>query len=168
MAKDENERLAIWKCRKKAFGAIGRLANAYCCQDGVVPRSRIPEILRFIGEVGSRHHLRIVNVFHAGDGNVHPILLFDQSNQDEIDRVLKASHEILDKCIELGGTVTGEHGIGVEKLEFMRKLFSPADLATMRKIRAVFDPEGRANPRKAIPEEIDDGGLGLRAVRKAT
>jgi glycolate oxidase len=167
-AKDENERLAIWKCRKKAFGAIGRLANAYCCQDGVVPRSRIPEVLRFIGEVGSRHQLRIVNVFHAGDGNVHPILLFDQSNQDEIDRVLKASHEILDKCIELGGTVTGEHGIGVEKLEFMRKLFSPADLATMRKIRAVFDPEGRANPKKAIPEEIDDGGLGLRAVRKAT
>ncbi|HVJ80160.1 MAG TPA: FAD-linked oxidase C-terminal domain-containing protein [Planctomycetia bacterium] len=175
-AQDEAERLAIWKCRKKAFGAIGRLANAYCCQDGVVPRSRIPAMLRFVGEVGRRHELRIVNVFHAGDGNVHPILLFDQSDAAQIERVLAASHEILDKCIELGGTVTGEHGIGVEKIGFMAKLFAPADLDSMRRVRRLFDPEGRANPRKAIPEAPpaggaeapEGGGFGLRAVRKAT
>jgi glycolate oxidase len=168
-AKDEAERLAIWKCRKKAFGAIGRLANAYCCQDGVVPRSKIPQILAFVGEVGRRHDLRIVNVFHAGDGNVHPILLFDQSKPEEIDRVLAASHEILDKCIELGGTVTGEHGVGVEKLGFMPKLFSQADLECMRNVRRVFDPEERANPRKAIPSgDAADDAFGLRAVRQAT
>ena len=166
-ARNEDERLAIWKCRKKAFGAIGRLANAYCCQDGVVPRRKIPEILAFVAEVGRRHDLRIVNVFHAGDGNVHPILLFDQGDPAQAARVLAASREILDRCIALGGTVTGEHGIGIEKLDFMASLFSPDDLACMRSLRDVFDPRRLANPGKALPE-ADPPAPGLRAVRRAT
>ncbi|MGL4461073.1 MAG: FAD-linked oxidase C-terminal domain-containing protein, partial [Planctomycetia bacterium] len=118
-ARDEAERQLLWKCRKKAFGAIGRLSPSYCCQDGVVPRSKLPEILRFIAECEKRHGLRIANVFHAGDGNIHPILLFDERNPEELERVVAASHDILAKCIELGGSVTGEHGIGVEKIAFM-------------------------------------------------
>ncbi len=151
----EPEYVAIWKSRKSAFGAIGRLSPTYCTQDGVVPRTKLPQILRHIVDVGRRHNLRIANVFHAGDGNIHPILLFDERNADEVERVMKASHEILDECIALGGSVTGEHGIGVEKMEFMPKLFSPADLAAMLAIRDAFNPQGRCNPLKMIP-----GGAG--------
>ena len=147
--------MAIWKSRKSAFGAIGRLSPTYCTQDGVVPRTKLPEILRYIVEVGKRHDLRIANVFHAGDGNIHPILLFDERDQEQVKRVLLASHEILDKCIELGGSVTGEHGIGVEKMEFMPKLFSPEDLAAMVALRQTFNPDGRCNPSKMLP-----GGAG--------
>ena len=96
-----------------------------------MPRTKLPEILRYIVEVGKRHDIRVANVFHAGDGNIHPILLFDERNEEQVKRVFLASHEILDKCIELGGSVTGEHGIGIEKIEFMPKLFSPEDLAAM-------------------------------------
>ncbi len=124
--------MLLWKCRKQAFGAIGRLSPSYCTQDGVVPRTRLPEILAFITECGNRHGIRIVNVFHAGDGNIHPILLFDERDTDQVARVLEASDEILGKCIEMGGSVTGEHGIGVEKISFMEKLFTPDDLAVMR------------------------------------
>jgi glycolate oxidase len=151
----EPEYVAIWKSRKSAFGAIGRLSPTYCTQDGVVPRTKLPEILRYIVEVGKRHDLRIANVFHAGDGNIHPILLFDERDQEQVKRVLIASHEILDKCIELGGSVTGEHGIGVEKMEFMPKLFSPEDLAAMVALRQTFNPDGRCNPSKMLP-----GGAG--------
>src|SRR3954453_13101347 len=129
LARDEKERLLLWKCRKQAFGAIGRLSPSYCTQDGVVPRTKLPEILKFIGEVGRRHDLRIVNVFHAGDGNIHPILLFDERDAGQVQRVLAASDEILNECLACGGSVTGEHGIGVEKIGFMSKMFSPTDLA---------------------------------------
>jgi glycolate oxidase len=111
------ERQKLWKCRKQAFGAIGRLAPSCCTQDGVVPRTKLPEILDFIRESGERHDIQIVNVFHAGDGNIHPILLFDERDEDQIARVLKSSDEILSKCIELGGSVTGEHGIGMEHVQ---------------------------------------------------
>ncbi len=151
----EPEYVAIWKSRKSAFGAIGRLSPTYCTQDGVVPRTRLPYILRFITEVGRRHNLRIANVFHAGDGNIHPILLFDDQDPDQVKRVLLASHEILDECIAVGGSVTGEHGIGVEKTEFMPKLFLPEDLAAMVAIRAAFNPDSRCNPLKMLP-----GGAG--------
>ncbi len=151
----EPEYVAIWKSRKSAFGAIGRLSPTYCTQDGVVPRTKLPHILRFITEVGQRHGLRIANVFHAGDGNIHPILLFDERDPEQVKRVFEASHEILDECINVGGSVTGEHGIGVEKMEFMPKLFSPEDLAAMVAIRQVFNPEGRCNPFKLLP-----GGVG--------
>ena len=147
----EPEYVAIWKSRKSAFGAIGRLSPTFCTQDGVVPRTKLPHILRFITAVGLRHNLRIANVFHAGDGNIHPILLFDERDADQVKSVLKASHEILDECINVGGSVTGEHGIGVEKMEFMPKLFSPADLAAMIALRNTFNPDGLCSPGKMIP-----------------
>lgn len=150
-ARDAAERDQLWKCRKKAFGAIGRLSPSYCCQDGVVPRSKLPQMLRFINEVGATHGLRIANVFHAGDGNMHPILLFDERNADELKRVVAASWKILEECIRLGGSVTGEHGIGVEKIAFMNRLFTDDDLATMTAIREVFNPHGRCNPAKMLP-----------------
>jgi glycolate oxidase len=151
----EPDYVAIWKSRKSAFGAIGRLSPTYCTQDGVVPRTKLPHILRYITQVGQRHNLRIANVFHAGDGNIHPILLFDERDADQVKRVLLASHEILDECIAVGGSVTGEHGIGVEKMEFMPKLFSAEDLAAMVALRNTFNPDGRCNPFKMLP-----GGAG--------
>jgi glycolate oxidase len=151
-ARDEAERAALWKCRKRAFGAVGRLAPSYCTQDGVVPRTRVPEILRRIAGVAARHRLRVGNVFHAGDGNIHPILLFDERDRDEVARVLAAGREILEACVELGGSITGEHGIGVEKMAQMPLLFGPDDLRAMTALRAVFDPEGRANPHKIFPD----------------
>ncbi|MBX6313205.1 MAG: FAD-binding protein [Isosphaeraceae bacterium] len=147
----EPEYVAIWKSRKSAFGAIGRLSPSYCTQDGVVPRTKLPHILRAITRIGERYGLRIANVFHAGDGNIHPILLFDERDPEQVQRVLQASHEILEECIAVGGSVTGEHGIGVEKLEFMPKLFSPADLAAMVALRNAFNPEGRCSPSKVLP-----------------
>jgi glycolate oxidase len=153
-ARDERERALLWKARKRAFGAIGRLARNYCTQDGVVPRTRLPDILRAISDAAARHRLRVGNVFHAGDGNIHPILLFDERDQDEVARVLAAGREILEACIALGGSVTGEHGIGVEKIAQMPLLFSPDDLAAMLAIRAVFDPERRANPHKIFPDAL--------------
>jgi glycolate oxidase len=151
----EPEYVAIWKSRKSAFGAIGRLSPTYCTQDGVVPRTKLPHILRHINQVGQRYNLRVANVFHAGDGNIHPILLFDERDADQVKRVLLASHEILDECIRVGGSVTGEHGIGVEKMEFMPKLFAPEDLAAMVALRDTFNPESRCNPSKMLP-----GGAG--------
>jgi glycolate oxidase len=144
-------RALLWKSRKQAFGAVGRLAPSYCTQDGVVPRTKLPHILRFIHAVSEKHRIRIANVFHAGDGNIHPILLFDERDADQVQRVLSASHEILAECIALGGSVTGEHGIGVEKIDFMPQLFSPADLATMVRLRQAFNPTGRCSPAKMLP-----------------
>ncbi len=150
-AENAAQRGALWKARKQAFGAIGRLASSFCTQDGVVPRTKLPEMLRTIQAIGRKYELRIANVFHAGDGNIHPILLFDERDPQQIDRVLAASHEILDHCIALGGSVTGEHGIGVEKLDFMPKLFSPEDLGMMLRLRTAFNPENRCSPNKLFP-----------------
>ena len=147
----EPEYMAIWKSRKSAFGAIGRLSAAFCTQDGVVPRTKLPHILRTITAIGQKYNLRIANVFHAGDGNIHPILLFDDRDPEQIKQVLEASHEILDECIASGGSVTGEHGIGVEKMSFMPKLFTPEDLAAMAAVRNVFNPDGRCSPHKLLP-----------------
>lgn len=150
-AKDAKERQLLWKARKQAFGAVGRLSPSYCTQDGVVPRTKLPHILRKIIEIGQRHEVRIVNVFHAGDGNIHPILLFDERYPEQVQRVLKASEEILDECLACGGSVTGEHGIGVEKIGFMQKLFTPDDLAVMGRLRDAFNPTGRLSPSKMLP-----------------
>ncbi|MBI3839392.1 MAG: FAD-binding protein [Planctomycetia bacterium] len=150
-ARDAAERLLLWKCRKQAFGAVGRLSPSYCTQDGVVPRTKLPYILRRIGQIGEKHGVRIVNVFHAGDGNIHPILLFDERDPAQIERVLEASGEILDECIACGGSVTGEHGIGVEKISFMRKLFNDDDLAAMTRLRVAFNPDNRLSPAKMLP-----------------
>src|SRR5207245_7045318 len=111
-AATDAERLLLWKCRKQAFGAVGRLAPSYCTQDGVVPRTKLPHILREIQRIGAKYQLRIANVFHAGDGNIHPIVLFDERDPDQVKRVLKARPEILEECVRLGGSVTGAHAIG--------------------------------------------------------
>src|SRR5438094_744890 len=151
VAKDEAERALLWKCRKRAFGAIGGLSPNYLTQDGVVPRSKLPEIMQFIRATSGKYGLRIPNVFHAGDGNIHPLVLYDERDPDQVRRALAAGHDILDKCIELGGSVTGEHGIGVEKIDFMEKQFTKDDLDAMRALRRVFDPENRCNPHKMFP-----------------
>jgi glycolate oxidase len=160
-ARDAQERLLLWKSRKQAFGAVGRLSPSYCTQDGVVPRTKLPHILRRIIEIGNKYSVRIVNVFHAGDGNIHPILLFDERDADQVRRVLEASGEILDECIACGGSVTGEHGIGVEKISFMRKLFTDDDLAAMARLRDAFNPESRLSPAKMLPTA---GACGLEQV----
>jgi glycolate oxidase len=160
-ARDAQERLLLWKSRKQAFGAVGRLSPSYCTQDGVVPRTKLPHILRRIIEISSKYNIRIVNVFHAGDGNIHPILLFDERDADQVQRVLEASGEILDECIACGGSVTGEHGIGVEKISFMRKLFTDDDLAAMARLRDAFNPTNRLSPAKMLPTA---GACGLEQV----
>jgi glycolate oxidase len=166
-ANSDAERQLLWKSRKQAFGAVGRLAPSYCTQDGVVPRSKLPHILREIQRIGERHQIRIANVFHAGDGNIHPILLFDERDRDQVRRVLAASQEILDECIACGGSVTGEHGIGVEKIDFMPKLFTPEDLGMMLRLRSAFNPEGRCSPDKMLPTSgacIEQSKVGRRAA----
>ena len=151
LAADAAERQKLWKCRKQAFGAIGRLSPSYCTQDGVVPRTQLPAILQKIIATGTKYGIRIVNVFHAGDGNIHPILLFDERDPDQVRHVLEASGEILQACLDLGGSVTGEHGIGVEKISFMRKMFTPEDLKVMDQLREAFNPENRLSPDKMLP-----------------
>jgi glycolate oxidase len=157
-AKTEQERQKLWKCRKQAFGAVGRLSSSYCTQDGVVPRTKLPHIFRRILEIGQRHNVRIVNVFHAGDGNLHPILLFDERDPAQIQRVLAAGGEILEECLACGGSVTGEHGIGVEKIAFMHKMFTADDLAAMERLRLAFNPDARLSPCKLLPSA---GGCGM-------
>jgi glycolate oxidase len=160
-AADARERLQLWKCRKQAFGAIGRLSPSYCTQDGVVPRTKLPEILQRIREIGQKYDLRIVNVFHAGDGNLHPILLFDERHPEEVKRVLAASHEILEECLACGGSVTGEHGIGLEKISFMNRMFSEDDLDVMARLRDAFNPDGLLSPGKLLPTA---GACGMEQV----
>ena len=151
VAKDDAERAEIWKCRKRAFGAVGRISPNYVTQDGVVPRSKLPEIMRFIKQTSEKCGLRIPNVFHAGDGNIHPLILYDERYPEQIKRALQAGNDILDKCVALGGSVTGEHGIGAEKIDFMVKQFSKDDLDAMQMLRLAFDPEKRCNPHKMFP-----------------
>ena len=159
VAKSEQDRADLWKSRKRAFGAIGRLSPGYLTQDGVVPRSKLPEIMRFITETSRRYDLRICNVFHAGDGNIHPLILFDERNPDQVRRAVAAGEAILERCVELGGSVTGEHGIGVEKVDFMARQFSADTLDAMRSLRTVFDPGGRCNPHKMFPRGIGCGEM---------
>jgi glycolate oxidase len=160
-AKDAKERLQLWKARKQAFGAIGRLSPSFCTQDGVVPRTKLPHILGRIREIGVKYDLRIVNVFHAGDGNLHPILLFDERRPEEVKRVLAASEEILNECIDCGGSVTGEHGIGLEKISFMTKLFNEADVEVMKRLRNALNPDGLLTPGKMLPTA---GACGMEQI----
>ncbi|MFA0778081.1 MAG: hypothetical protein PVTTEEND_001795, partial [Candidatus Fervidibacter sp.] len=155
LARSEQERAQLWFARKRAFGALGRLTPSYITQDGMVPRSKLPEMMRFVYAVGEKHGLRIANIFHAGDGNLHPCILFDERKPDEVERALKVSTEIIRRCVEVGGSVTGEHGVGLEKRAFMPFMFTPDELAVMRKIKAVFDPEGVCNPCKIFPDEME-------------
>jgi len=151
LARDAAERQRFWRARKGAFGAMGRLAPDLYVHDAVVPRKVLPEVLEQICAVGDRHRLALSNVFHAGDGNVHPNISFDRRDPDEMERVLEAGREILALCVEAGGVITGEHGVGTEKQDYMPLLFSPDDLDAMRRLREVFDPERRSNPGKVFP-----------------
>ncbi len=150
-ARDEAQRAKLWAGRKGALAACARIAPHYHIQDGVVPRSRLPELLRFTEEVALRHQITIVNIFHAGDGNLHPLLLFDLRHPGALARAVAASEEILQACVAAGGTISGEHGIGIEKRNYLGWLFGPADLAAFADVRAVFDPAGIMNPCKLLP-----------------
>ena len=158
-ARDDHERQLLWKGRKTAFGAIGRISPSYYVQDGVIPRTRIPETLRKIEEVGKKYSLTIGNIFHAGDGNLHPLILFDARSEDETRRTLDAGREILDFCIGVGGSITGEHGVGMEKQDLMCTLFSDSELEVMRRLRNAFNPDSVLNPQKVLP--------GARTCREA-
>ena len=150
-ARDERERQLLWKGRKAAFGAYGRISPAYMVMDGVIPRTRLPEILRAVEGIAQTHGLRVGNVFHAGDGNLHPNILYDPRRPGEVDRVLQAGAAIMRACVDVGGSISGEHGIGLEKRDFMSWIFSPADLDAMAAVKAAFNPGGRCNPGKVFP-----------------
>src|SRR5205085_12070687 len=150
-ARDETERKKLWAARKGAFGAIGRISPDSMIQDAVVPRSRLPEVLGAAYEVAAKHQLRIANVFHAGDGNLHPLICFDSRFPDEVARVREAGRELMQVCVNVGGTITGEHGVGLDKRELLPLVFSEADMNVMLSVRAAFDPLGLCNPGKIIP-----------------
>jgi glycolate oxidase len=150
-AQDAAERAAIWKGRKSAFAAVGRISPAYIVQDGVVPRTALPKVLDRIAELSAEAGIRVANVFHAGDGNLHPLVLFDDATPEACEAAEQLSGAILDLCIEHGGSITGEHGVGVDKSRYMTRMFGADDLATMQLLRCAFDPAGLCNPGKIFP-----------------
>lgn len=167
VAKSARERELLWMGRKNAFGAIGRVTTHFYVQDGVVPRSKLPETMRFIQEVAARYELGVCNIFHAGDGNLHPILLFDARIPGQYAKVVEAGTEILKHCIDAGGSITGEHGVGIEKRDLMPALFSADDLDAMRLVKSVFNPNGVLNPSKLLPAAKSCLELNLGAVEAA-
>jgi len=150
-ASDPAERAKLWMARKKSVGALGRLAPSHATQDGVAPRTKLPQMLKDIAAIAEKHHLRIANVFHAGDGNLHPVVLFDERDPAQVQHVLDAGGDILRACVEAGGALTGEHGIGLEKQEFLGMMFTDDDIDTMVRLRSVFNPEDLLNPGKLFP-----------------
>jgi glycolate dehydrogenase FAD-linked subunit len=164
MARDERERELLWKGRKNAFGAVGRLSPTYYTQDGVIPRTKLPMTLRRIDEIGKKYGFEIGNIFHAGDGNLHPIILFDMRDEEQFRRAVAASDEIIQHCVTVGGTITGEHGVGMEKDRLMPLLFSEADLGLMRSVRDAFNPRGTLNPGKILPTGKGCGEVRIRPL----
>jgi glycolate oxidase len=152
IAANEEERQRFWSGRKNAFGAVGRICPEFYVQDGVVPRTRLPYVLRRVSEICASYGLRVGNVFHAGDGNLHPLILFDSQIPGEVERVRQAGHEILQVCAEAGGTITGEHGVGIEKQEEMALIFNPLDLRIMQQVREAWNPHQLLNPGKLFPQ----------------
>jgi glycolate oxidase len=150
-AETADERARVWRGRKSAFAAMGRISSSYYVQDGVVPRTRLPEVLRRTAELSGEFGLRVASVFHAGDGNLHPLVLYDEAVEGEPERAERLATAILDACIDAGGSLTGEHGVGVDKACSMPKLFGERDLEAMQLLRAAFDPDGLANPGKIFP-----------------
>ncbi|HEY3505140.1 MAG TPA: FAD-linked oxidase C-terminal domain-containing protein [Actinocatenispora sp.] len=150
-AADDAERAEIWKGRKSAFAAVGRISPDYIVQDGVIPRTALPEVLADIAELSRRTGIRVANVFHAGDGNLHPLVLYDESVPGQGDAAEEVSGAILDLCVRHGGSITGEHGVGVDKAHYLPRMFTDADLDTMQLVRCAFDPGNRCNPGKIFP-----------------
>ncbi len=151
IASDPSDRAAVWRGRKAAFAAMGRVSPNYYVQDGVVPRTRLPEVLRRIDELSREHDLRVGNVFHAGDGNLHPLVLYDSSADGEAERAELLAGKILEACVDAGGSITGEHGVGTDKACSMPLMFGESDLEAMRRLRSAFDPHELANPGKVFP-----------------
>jgi glycolate oxidase subunit GlcD len=166
IARDDAERARLWQGRKKAFGAMGRIAPHLIVQDAVVPRTRLPDVMRRIGQIADQYGVTVCNVFHAGDGNLHPNIAYNAANADESERVHLAMRAIMTLCVEAGGSVTGEHGVGLDKLEYMPLIFSEDTLAAMCRLRDVFDPERRANPGKVVPVRSCREWSGVPAARR--
>ncbi len=163
VAKDEGERDLLWKGRKNAFGALGRLAPSNYVLDGVIPRSKLPRALQHIQEIGKKYGFRIGNIFHAGDGNLHPIVLYDPRDTNAFEKAIAASEEIIRYCVELGGALTGEHGVGMEKNELMTLMFSQADFDLMRRVHDAFNPDSSLNPGKIFPLSKGCGEIRVKA-----
>jgi glycolate oxidase len=166
VSENEAQRLTFWSGRKNAFPASGRISPDYMCMDSTIPRARLADILLAIGEMETKYGLRCCNVFHAGDGNLHPLILFDANDPDQLHRAELFGADILETSVAMGGTVTGEHGVGVEKLSSMCVQFSPAELQQMRAVKAAFDPRGLLNPGKVIPTLNRCAEYGKMHVRK--
>jgi glycolate oxidase len=152
ISNSEEERLAFWAGRKAAFPAVGRISPDYYCVDGTIPRKRLPEVLAHMRDLSSKHGLRVANVFHAGDGNLHPLILYDANNEGELARAEEFGADILRFCVEVGGVLTGEHGVGVEKRDLMPAMFDEIDLNQQMRLKCAFDPEGLLNPGKVFPQ----------------
>jgi glycolate oxidase len=153
IAQSEQERNKLWTARKKGIGAMGRLAPTIVTHDGVIPRSKLPEMLEFVYEVARQHGLGVGNMFHAGDGNLHPIFYFDDREQGKIDAVVAAGEKVIAKCIELGGSASGEHGIGVEKADLLKLMFNPEDMRLQKDVKSIFLPDALCNPCKVLPDQ---------------
>ncbi|MGH8706380.1 MAG: FAD-linked oxidase C-terminal domain-containing protein [Burkholderiales bacterium] len=165
VSRDEAERLKFWSGRKAAFPAMGRISPDYYCMDGTIPRKRLGEILNFIAGLEKKYGLRCPNVFHAGDGNLHPLILFDANDPDELHRTEQFAAEVLEKCVAVGGTITGEHGVGVEKINQMCVQFRPEELEAFHAVKRAFDPKGLLNPGKAVPTLARCAEFGRMHVR---
>jgi glycolate oxidase len=162
---DDGERLAFWSGRKAAFPAVGRISPDYFCMDGTIPRGRLPEVLRRVRGLSDRHGLSVANVFHAGDGNLHPLILYDANEPGQIERAEAFGADILRLCVEVGGVLTGEHGVGVEKRDLMGTMFDEIDLAHQQRVKCAFDPDGLLNPGKVFPQLHRCAELGRLHVR---
>jgi glycolate dehydrogenase FAD-linked subunit len=165
VARDTAERDLLWKGRKNAFGAVGRISPTYYAMDGVIPRTKLPETLRRLAKIGEKYHFEIGNIFHAGDGNLHPLIPFNGRDRDEFRRAIAAGTEIIRCCIDMGGSITGEHGVGMEKDHLMPYLFSEADLALMRRVHDAFNPAGLLNPGKILPSAKACGEIYARPAQ---
>jgi glycolate oxidase len=165
VSRDEAERLRFWSGRKSAFPAVGRISPDYYCMDGTIPRKRLGEVLKFIGAMEKKYGLRCPNVFHAGDGNLHPLILYDANDADELRRTELFAAEVLEKCVEVGGTITGEHGVGVEKIDQMCVQFRPDELELFLAVKRAFDPAMLLNPGKAVPTLARCAEFGRMHVR---
>jgi len=166
VSQNEAERDLFWAGRKAAFPAVGRISPDYYCMDGTIPRRRLGEMLDFIGEMERKYGLRCPNVFHAGDGNLHPLILFDANDPDELHRTEQFAAEVLEKCVAVGGTITGEHGVGVEKINSMCVQFTGPELERFRGVKRAFDPDGLLNPGKNIPTLRRCAEYGKMVVRR--
>jgi glycolate oxidase len=165
ISNSEDERVLFWAGRKAAFPAVGRISPDYICMDGTIPRKKLPEVLAGMARLSKKYDLRVANVFHAGDGNLHPLILFDANEEGELDRAEKFGADILRLCVKVGGVLTGEHGVGVEKRDLMPEMFSQTDLDQQLRLKCAFDGQGLLNPGKVFPTLHSCAEMGRVHVR---